>query len=73
MHDDYWRRLATDPDFEAEMCERQRELGMAHCWRHARTMAGRSSRLARNATTQSARDGEPAAIAAKMSPTSVMC
>jgi hypothetical protein len=26
-HDDYWRRLATDPDFEAEMSERQRQLG----------------------------------------------
>jgi len=25
-HDDYWRRLATDPDFRQEMSERQRNL-----------------------------------------------
>jgi hypothetical protein len=30
MHDDYWVRLATDPDFEAEMSERQRELCMIY-------------------------------------------
>jgi hypothetical protein len=26
-NDDYWRRLATDPEFEAEMSKQQRELG----------------------------------------------
>jgi hypothetical protein len=45
MHDDYWRQLATDAEFEAEMSERQRLLGMIYpgpCLplRHARTMAG---------------------------------
>ena len=47
-NDDWWRKLATDPDFEAEMCERQRQLGMIYhgpCLplrhaRHPRTMAG---------------------------------
>jgi hypothetical protein len=26
-NDDWWRRLATDPDFECDMSERQRQLG----------------------------------------------
>ena len=29
-HDDYWRRLARDPEFAAKMSERQRELGKLH-------------------------------------------
>jgi hypothetical protein len=30
-HDDFWRRMAADPEFRQQMIDRQRDLGWLSC------------------------------------------